>query len=547
MATRSFRPAIRVCAFSLLIEMSLAQAKLLVLAIDAANPALLQEWANDGTLPNLRALIARGLVGDSRSIDGFYVGATWPTFYTGVTPARHGFHYLVQLKPGTYHFYRPADEGIVKCPPFWQHLSRAGRRVAILDVPLTQIDPSLNGIQLVEWGSHDAVYGFQAAPSQVGYTVNSLFGAHPANPSCDGARRTAAEYQVFVDGLVQGVDTKAKLTKHFLAQGGWDFFMQVFTESHCVGHQCWHLHDVHHPAHDPLLARAVGDPLRTVYCAIDRAIGEVIKEAGDGLVLVFVAHGMSFWYGANFLLREILIRLGVAQPLNSRTDQTGESIFLASARSAWRSLPLAIRHQLAPLHNWVSNASKANKLPSLDVNTSSSYCFPHYNGLAISGIRLNLAGREPRGILESGADTFCEKLTDDLLAIVDERTGHPLIRRVTRTASLFDGQYLDHLPDLLVEWSDEIPTGSTIVSAGIGAKVTARSAKIDRVEGVNDYGRTGEHRPNGWFVAVGPNITPNRLSREVSILDFAPTFALFFDLNLPIPDGKPIHELIKPT
>ena len=525
--------------------MSSAPTKILVLAIDAANPGLLQDWANDGTLPNLRALMSRGLVGSSRSIEGFYVGATWPTFYTGVTPARHGFHYLVQLKPGTYEFYRPADDGLVKTEPFWQHLSRAGHRIAVLDVPLTRIDPSINGIQIVEWGSHDAVYGFRATPSQVKDVINSRFGAHPANSPCDGVGQTPEDYQTFINRLVRGVRTKANLTKYFLAQSGWDFFMQVFTESHCVGHQCWHLHDAHHPAHDPLLAAKVGDPLRTVYCAIDNALGEVIADAGNASVLVLVAHGMSSWFGANFLLREILVRLGLAQPLR-RTDHAGKSILFASARYAWRSLPPSIRNQVTPLRNWFAPASSEDTLPSLEVDPSLTYCFPHYNGLPISGIRLNLAGREPLGILEAGtaADALCDRLTDELLAIIDERTGRPLIKQVRRTANLFAGEYLNHLPDLLVEWSDETPTGSAIVSGGIGSKVKAQSAKIGSVEGINEYGRTGEHRPDGLFIAVGPNIQPNRLMREVSILDYAPTFASIFGVKLPVSDGKPIPELV---
>lgn len=529
--------------------MSTPPAKILVLAIDAANPVLLQEWAKDGSLPNLHLLMSRGLVGNTRSIDGFYIGATWPTFYTGVTPARHGFHYLVQLKPGTYDFYRPADEGVVKCEPFWKHLSRSGRRVAILDVPLSRIDPSLNGMQIVEWGSHDAVFGFQATPSQVADTVHSRFGAHPANLSCDGMRRTAAEYQAFIDGLIRGVRAKANLTKHFLSQGGWDFFMQVFTESHCVGHQCWHLHDEHHSAHDASIAGALGDPLRTVYREIDAAIGEVIADAGDALILVLVAHGMSYWYGANFLLRDILFRLGVAHPLPTSANRRSVlSILSESARWAWRRLPLSIRGQLAPVRDWLARAlSRGDMLPTLEADPSTSHCFPHNNGLAISGIRLNLVGREPQGILELGAvaDHFCDKLTSDLLAIVDERTGNALVRRVTRTAKLYDGEYLNHLPDLLVEWNDEVPTGSMIVSEGVSAKVKAKSPKIGIVEGVNEYGRTGEHRPNGLFIAIGPNLQPNRLDREVSILDFAPTLAKILDVDLPCVDGHPIPELVE--
>ena len=131
-------------------------AKVLVLAIDAASPELLERWAADGTLPNLRALMERGLVGRTRNVDGFCIGSTWPSWYTGVTPARHGLHYLVQLKPGTYHLYRPAEEGLVKREAFWSHMSRAGRRVAVLDVPVSAVDRSLNGVQTVEWGGHDA-------------------------------------------------------------------------------------------------------------------------------------------------------------------------------------------------------------------------------------------------------------------------------------------------------------------------------------------------------------------------------------------------------
>jgi predicted AlkP superfamily phosphohydrolase/phosphomutase len=529
--------------------MSTPPAKILVLAIDAANPALLQEWAKDGTLPNLHLLMSRGLVGNTRSIDGFYVGATWPTFYTGVTPARHGFHYLVQLKPGTYDFYRPADEGIVKSEPFWRHLSRAGRRVAILDVPLSPIDPAVNGMQIVEWGSHDAVYGFHAMPSTVADTVLARFGAHPANSSCDGVRRSAAEYQAFIDDLIRGVRAKTNLTKHFLAQGDWDFFMQVFTESHCVGHQCWHLHDAHHPAYDASIAGAIGDPLRTVYREIDAAIGDVIAHAGNALILVLVAHGMSYWYGANFLLRDILFRLGVAQPLTSNANRPNvPSILFDSTRSIWRRLPASIRGQLAPVRGWLDRASsRGDSLPTLEADPSSSYCFPHNNGLAISGIRLNLVGREPQGILRPGAaaDAFCDQLTTDLLAVVDERTGNPLVQRVTRTAKLYDGENLNHLPDLLVEWNDEVPTGSTIVSDGVSAKVRAKSPKIGIVEGVNEYGRTGEHRPNGLFMAIGPNLQPNRLDRDVSILDFAPTFTKALALDLSRFDGHPIPELIE--
>jgi len=91
--------------------------------------------------------------------------------------------------------------------------------------------------------------------------------------------RGANEYRAFISTLVQEVRRKAEWSTELLARGPWDLFMQVFTESHCVGHQCWHLHDAEHPAHDVAVAAITGDPLRVVYCAIDRAGGEIVASA----------------------------------------------------------------------------------------------------------------------------------------------------------------------------------------------------------------------------------------------------------------------------
>ena len=89
-----------------------------------------------------------------------------------------------------------------------------------------------------------------------------------------------------------------------------------------------------------------------------------------------------------------------------------------------------------------------------------------------------------------------------------------------------------------------MPTGSVTVGRGIGAAVRASSGKIGSVEGVNQYCRTGEHRIDGVFIAVAPCIQPGRLAREVSILDFAPTFATMFGVDATRFEGQAIAELL---
>ncbi len=522
--------------------------RVLVLGIDAANPELLEGWARDGTLPNLGRLLEAGLGGSIGGLEGFFIGSTWPSFYTGLSPAGHGFHYLVQLEPGTYDLYRCADHGLVRGEPLWTLASRAGRRVAVLDVPLTRLEPELNGIQTVEWGAHDAAYGFQTHPAELAGDIFTRYGQHPLGPTCDGTRRSAGDYRELVEKLERGARLKGDLTRDLLARGGWDFFIQVFTESHCCGHQCWHLHDPGHPAHDPGFAAEVGDPLRRVYQAIDEAVGSVLEVAGDAVVFIVNAHGMDYWYGAQFLLKEILFRLGVTAPPPPKPGASGLRARLREgAAAAWRKLPDPLRAPLGRLRKRVSERGKsAARIPSLRVDAANSLCFPINNGLAVGGIRLNLVGREPQGVLQPGsqAKNFCEALAADLLEIVDERTGEPLVRRVLRTADLYSGEYLDHLPDLLVEWSDAVPTGSTGLANGAGAAVRARSSKIGVVEGSNRYGRTGENRPGGFFVAAGPGIAPGRLNRAVSLMDFLPTFARLLGLDSHGWDGQAIAELL---
>ena len=522
-----------------------------MLAIDAANRSLIQQWAAEGILPNIQSLISAGLVGETSSVDGFFVGSTWPSFYTGTTPARHGLHSHLQLKPGTYDFvYWKSKPELTRKEPFWNHLSRAGRRVAILDVPLTTVSTGLRGIQSVEWGCHDAIYGFRTWPVGLAATIRSRFGMHQLGPCCDADSRSLQDFQSLVDRLVRGARRKGELTRYLLAQGGWDFFMQVFSESHCAGHQCWHLQDPQHPAFDPEASSKIGNPLRDVYSAIDAAIGDILQEVdGDARVVLLIAHGMSHWYGAQFLLREILYRLQAAFPKTPPPIRSGilppPSDLLARC---WRGLPVPVRSSLKPvaktMRGWLE---KEPPLPALHADPARSRCFLVDNGHLVGGIRLNLIGREPQGLLQPGAeaDSFCSELARDLLQIVDERTGTQVIRRVRRTAELYRGECLEELPDLLVEWNDELPRGSVVVGAGSAATVRLSSPKIGILEGVNDYNRTGDHRIGGMFVATGPGITPGRLERTTSIMDFAPTFTQLLGVDFNQYDGQAISELVE--
>ena len=512
-----------------------ARPKLLLLGMCAGAHEHFLEWCRTGVLPNLQRLVANGLVGRTRNVPAVFVQCTWPSFYTGTGPAKQGVHCWEQLKPGTYEQYRAYTPDLVRTTPFWDRLSAAGKRVAILDVPQTRPSPRINGIQLVEWGAHDANHGFATSPPSLAAEVLERFGRYPHIGLCD-ADRTAAELGQFRDELLRGIATKAAVTKHFLAQEDWDFFAQVFTETHCIGHQAWHLHDPTHPRFSAEARALVGDPVRDVAVRIDQAIGDILAEVDERTtVIVMACHGMSCKYMPQHMLPDILLKLGVAKrpagapppPLPTSLRRTVDPILTWG----WQHTPQLARRWLEPLrHRAHALVEQPAKVP---IDRAAGKCFPLNNNSTHGGIRVNLVGREPEGKVQPGAefDALLADLSRDLLEIVNVETGRRIVNRVMRRTDLFNSEHCGHFPDLFVEWVGAEPVRAI------------RSPRIGRIDRDYAYCRTGEHVQAGVFIASGPGIAPGRLDREVSILDFAPTVCEALGVQCDEFDGTPIPEI----
>ena len=165
--------------------------------------------------------------------------------------------------------------------------------------------------------------------------------------------------------MVERVGTKAEMACHFLDRGGWDLFTVVFADAHCIGHQCWHLHDPGHPRHDPSFFRKFGDPMEAVYRALDKAIGRLLQVAGpEATVIFFAGSGMGPNCTGNHLLEEILGRLDGIPPSPARRG--------VNTLRGWynRVVPDVIRSRLIPLTNVITDASRREIGPAAVTSTS---------------------------------------------------------------------------------------------------------------------------------------------------------------------------------
>jgi predicted AlkP superfamily phosphohydrolase/phosphomutase len=523
--------------------------RLLVLGIDAANSALLKRGAADGSLPNIGRLMASGLTADTLGPDVFYLGSTWPSFYTGVSAAGHGIYWLEQLKSGTYEVHALTESDFARRPALWEVLSEHGRRMLVLDVPLSRLSPTLRGRQVVEWRTHDVVFGTQTTPASLKERILASYGEHPGPAPCDSPGRSVAECRAMADALIRGAGMRATLTRELLAEEPWDFAIQVFNEAHCAGHQLWHFHDPAHPGYDSATTAATGDLVDEVYRAIDAAIGEILQDAGaDTTVVLMTLHGMSFYAGSSRLLREMLTRLGVMNAPSlvvPATTLSSRDRIRNLLRSIYHRIPESIRLPFYRLRSQVKR-SVLGRGSAIPIDPLHTKCFAVEVGPNVGGIRLNLVGREPSGVLTPGAeaDQFCAELTEQLMAFVEPGTGRKLVRRVMRTAERYRGEFVDELPDLVVEWDLERPRGSTVVGTGADSTFRAESARTGLIEVVNAGCRSGDHRIEGMVVATGPGLAHGHLQRAVSTLDLAPTFAAMFGAEMPDVDGTVIPELV---
>ena len=190
---------------------------------------------------------------------GLVVGSTWPSFWTGWWPSRHGFYCFRQLEPKSYKVrrYSPLD---VTAPSFWSHLAEAGKRVCIVDVPLVPLTQPANGVHVIDWGTHDRMLPFSTWPADLQREMHDTVGEYPLLGRCDHYAERE-EWDELLRVLLDGIERKTALCRRLLAQGPWDVFATVYGESHCAGHQFWWGHDPQHPRYTP----EAGDPMLKVY------------------------------------------------------------------------------------------------------------------------------------------------------------------------------------------------------------------------------------------------------------------------------------------
>ncbi len=501
-----------------------------MIGLDAADPVLVDRWIDDGSLPHLGALRKGGVYARLRTSAMYLAGSPWPTFYTGQPPCHHGIYHDFQWRHEGMEYARPGFDWL-SAMPFWRALD-GGLRVVAYDVPMTLNCEGSTDVEVTGWASHDNLGPPVTHPPELITEIKRRFGEWHVTPEAFG-RSSLDDLLALREELLENTRHSLELSK-WLLQRPWDFGIVVFSALHRGGHRLWDRSSIANSVNGKQ-GEAFDCTLRDLYVACDRAVGQLVDLAGDATVIVFSLHGMMANSTRIDLLDEMLARTlrGPEASAGSRSiaRRLGEAMPLSWRRLLTRSVPVALRNRMMTL--WSTGGRDWNATEAFTLRAD------------VQGyIRINLQGREPRGIVPPGQyDSLCDRIAEGLCSFRDASTEDPVVEEVRRARDVFEnGARTDRLPDLIVRWKDT-------PAAAHRALFSDRLGRIEReTPGRIPNGRSGNHRSEGLLIARGTGITAGTtIDQGADILDLAPTAIDLLGVDPPgLLFGKPI-PLLRPN
>jgi predicted AlkP superfamily phosphohydrolase/phosphomutase len=502
--------------------------KVVAIGLDAAEPSLIEKWIDEGYLKNLASLRSRGSYGRLNSSADWLVGSTWPTFYTSTLPGKHGFYHYLQWKCDKMDYERPNPEWI-PAVPFWQNPDNFYRVISV-DIPLTCPKSFINGIEISGWALHDRIYPISSFPKDKINWVTKNFGKPPISDEVGGLQEMS-ELLNLRDELINANKKEAELVTSLINDEEWDLFLSCFSSTHRAGHKFWEATNIKGEFSDKQKFQ-FDNALRDIYQSCDEAIGEIISVISEDVtILIFSLHGM----GVNTTLADKILPQMLACILNDEKESSHikKDSFIKRVRDA---VPLGWRASLRKLlPYWLQDKMTAYwRMGSIDWSKTKVFnLVADHQGY----IRINLKGREKQGVVEQGEEysQFCDKVIKGLKTFKDADSFEPVIECVSRSDQIFDkGLGFDHLPDIVVKWKFKPAVSyKKIISEEFG--------EIEfQLPGRNLDGRSGNHRPDGFLIAVGEEFKANSIfPKKHHIIDLAPTILNLVGIQKPVEmDGE---------
>lgn len=507
--------------------------KVLVLGLDGATFDLMLPWIDEGHLPNLGRLVREGAWGRLESTIPPHTPCAWSSFMTGKNPGKHGLFEFSEPVPGSYRF-RFTNAATRKAESLWSILSRAGKRVGVVNVPMTYPPEKVNGY-LVSGLDTPHEFSQFTSPTDLRQELQQKSLPYQIDLQHMGNMRSDAKRDAALDQLRQMETHRTRAFEYLSKQYPADFRMIVYTATDRVQHHFWHYMDPRHDHYDATGAPRYQHAIRDVYKHLDGLVGQLLDEIDENtIVMVMSDHG----FGPTTNVRLQLNRALAESKLLSFTKEGGlrrlvRGVASFADRVLRSTLPSGAKKLIAGLFPKMRAGFESLDEAKLDWQHTKSYTNEAFR--TCPGIWVNKAPDRPEGTVwgDAAAEETIKATQQSLQSLVDPQTGRPVVSHVYRTDEIYHGPHTSKAPALLPSWWED---GFVLEQSEPGSKTAVRRSK-EPIEGGVEF--TGGHRLDGVFIMAGGPVKRGVELKGCHITDVAPT--VLYLMGQPIPadmDGK---------
>ncbi|MFN2544194.1 MAG: alkaline phosphatase family protein [Actinomycetota bacterium] len=452
--------------------------RIAVIGLDCATPGLLfDDLAAE--IPNINALLQRGMYGDLESITPPITIPAWACAMSGKTPGQLGIYGMRNRKDTTYEGLSLATSLAVKEPQVWDELGHRGKHSLLIGVPPGYPPKPVEG-----W----RVSCFLTPPSAPTYThpqelsgeIEEELGGEPYIFDIPNFREKGEEH--VLEQVFAMTERRFKVARRLVKIKPWNYFMLVEMGPDRLHHVFWHHFDPEHPKYEP--GNRFETAFQDYYRFLDKQVGSLLETLPDDCITILMSdHGARRMVG------------GVC--FNDWLEREG---YLSFTEPVTEVTPIA-------------------KAP-IDWSRTVAWGDGGYYGRLF----LNVKGREPQGIVEP-ADY--ERTRDELIERLEKMTGPEgelLGTKVIKPQEVYP-EVRGVAPDLIVYFGDLEWRSVGAVRAGV-------------VQGVftyeNDTGPDGaNHDRTGVFAMVGAPAQPAGRVEGLRLIDVGPTILSLYGIEAP--------------
>ncbi len=478
----------------------------LIFGVDGLSFRILHPMMQAGHLPNFQALASDGVEAILESKYPPLTPPAWMSLVTGLKPAKHGIYDFWEYNEhgGDRLVTRRKDGKAI-----WNLLSEYGKRVIVVNVPLTYPPDPVNGF---------VVSGIQGPSERGNFTYPSEFREELL------ARVPGYRVDIDATSVIQGklspaqaavqlIEQRMALMRYLLNEKDWDFAFITFCAADYLQHLLWE----EIQAMEPQVLR--------YYQLLDEALGQARVALGPaGALFVVSDHGFQ-GAGVKFAINEYLFRHNWLY--SNRQVKRHTALVNSLGKGMLNQLGLleygrAIRLRLT--HSKGQSLIKTSPYLTRQEQIAA--------GVSVASWSSSSGGFADLCITRALSAQEMADLRGELLELTDPTTEHKLVEAIYGTEVFGQGPFQPREEHLLL-----LPTEGYSFTPVLG-----RPWLWDREKRL-----FGTHQKDGVLYACGPNIKAGAKGLSAEIYDVVPT--VLRAMKLPLPDnldGQVVEDIFIP-